>query len=134
MAGFPTHLSRAIMLAEENEFYCKWRLAAVIIKGGSVYSIGYSRLLTDPSQCDYSVFNSKPPKVSLHAEVDALRNCPRASGGVMYVARIGRSGAIGMAKPCRHCQKAISDSGIKRVVYTVSNSTHGTWYPQRGEI
>jgi len=125
---FPRPLQRAVKLAGQNTKYPKWRLAAVITLGGSTLSSGVSRLLSDPTTADFSAFKARP-RVSAHSEIEALRRAPRASRGVLYVARIGRNGKIGMAKPCKQCQKEISAAGIKRVVYTISDSEYGVWLP-----
>lgn len=128
---FPRHLQRAINVAQHNEYYDKWRLGAVIVKGGNVVSKGHSRLLSDPSVCDFSHF-VVPPRVSLHAEIDALRGVNNASGGVVYVARMGRNGKIAMARPCANCEGALVDARIKRVVYTIGPNEFGTWNIKSG--
>jgi len=129
---FPKYLKRAVRVAEQNTLYPKWRLGSIIVKGNSVLASGQSRILTDPSQCDFSA-HSPRPNVSLHAEIDSLRKAPRASGGTLYVARIGRNGKIGLSRPCPECRKAILESGIKRVIYTIDEDTFGTWQPRREE-
>lgn len=110
--------------------YPKWRLVSVLVRGGNIYSIGYSRLLSEPHLCDFSPSQPRP-RVSEHAEVAALRNAPRASNGVLYTARIGRSHNVGLAKPCQDCQTAIIEANIKRVFYTINNNEYGVWYPRR---
>jgi len=125
---FPRPLQRAVKLAENNTKYPKWRLATVITLGGSTLSSGISRLLSDPTTADFSPFKARP-RVSAHAEIEALRRAPRASRGVLYVARVGRNGKIGMAKPCKECQREITKAGIKRVIYTISDNEYGVWLP-----
>jgi pyrimidine deaminase RibD-like protein len=66
----------------------------------------------------------------VHAEVHALRQMKyQADGCVMFIARCLKGGGIGLAKPCANCQTVINDSGIKRVVFTIDNSTYGIWKP-----
>lgn len=68
-------------------------------------------------------------RVSLHAEMDALKRCGNPKGAVIYVARIGRSNDVALAKPCNACQKALIAAGIKRVYFTISNNEFSTWPP-----
>lgn len=53
-----------------------------------------------------------------HAETRLVRKLTR--GSVVWVARIGRTGAWRMARPCKGCENCLRASGIKRIVYTVS--------------
>ena len=126
----PRHLLRAVDLARENPYYAKWKHAGILVKGGSVLSVGFSRLLSDPSQTEMETFYPRP-NVSRHAEVDALRDCQRAAGSILYIARVGRNGLTGTSRPCPDCQKEISAAGVKRVIYTISPIEYGVWYPQR---
>lgn len=100
------------------------------MKGGSVLASGQSRICANPAHCSFEPGLPRP-KVTIHAEIEALRNAPRASGGTLYVARIGRNGKIGLSKPCADCRKAIIEAGVKRVVYTIDEETYGTWQPRR---
>jgi deoxycytidylate deaminase len=109
--------------------YPKWRLAAVIVRGGSVQSVGLSKLRTNPAVCDFDVPGVKG-KVSTHAEIDALNRCGNPKGAVIYVARVGRSDSIALAKPCKSCQRALIEAGIKRVVYTINGIEYGVWPPE----
>ena len=81
----------AFKIAESNETYGKWRLAAVIVKGGSVLSVGQSKLHSNPAHCDFEMPGIRE-RVSVHAEADALSRCGSPKGAVLYVARIGRNG------------------------------------------
>jgi len=116
-------------VAESNDTYPKWRLSAVIVKGGAVLSVGQSKLRTNPAVCDFDEPGVRE-RVSIHAEMDALKRCGNPKGAVIYVARIGRSNDIGLAKPCRSCQKKLIAAGIKRVVYTINNVEYGVWPPE----
>ena len=91
-------------------------------------SVGQSKLSTDPALCEFFV-HSPRPKVSIHSEVDAIRRCQNTNKATLYVARIGRNNKIAMSRPCKACQIAIKDAGIRRVVYTVDGSTYSTWTP-----
>jgi deoxycytidylate deaminase len=126
--SFPRYLEMATRLAESNDNYPKWPLGAVCVKGGSVLSFGQSKLRTDPKVCDMDASHHKF-SLSIHAEDDAIRRCGNPKGATLFVSRVGRNGAIGMAKPCKKCQRLIRKSGIKRVIYSVDDSTYSVWTP-----
>lgn len=100
----------------------------MLVKGGSVLSVGQSRLRCNPAHCDFDMPGIKE-RVSVHAEQDALSRCGDAKGSILYVARIGRSGNVGLAKPCVACQRKLIDSGVKRVYFSVSETEFGIWPP-----
>ena len=120
----------AIKIAEANYDYPKWRLAAVIVKGGSVLSVGQSKLHSNPAHCDFEMPGIRE-RVSVHAEADALSRCGSPKGAVLYVARIGRNGKPANSKPCHRCQKAILDAGVKRCYYLDENGVIAVWPPER---
>ena len=117
-------LELAVKIAEANFAYPRWRLGCVIKKGGAVQAVGWSVWKSDPEVLD------DHSNCSVHAEVHALKQMRySASGCVMYVARILRSGGPGLAKPCETCQSVIAAAGVKRVLFTVDSQTHGVWKP-----
>lgn len=120
----------AIKIAESNDTYEKWKLACVIVKGGSVLAVGQSKLRCNPAHCDFEMPGIRE-RVSLHAEADALSRCGNPKGATLYVARIGRAGHVRLAKPCKGCQEKLLDAGIKKVYYSISETDVGTWPPER---
>lgn len=128
MHKYPRFLEIATKLAESNIDYPKWPLGAVCVKGGSVLSFGQSKLKTDPRVCDLDLV-AHNLALSIHAEEDAIRRCGNPKGATLFVSRVGRNGNIGIAKPCKKCQRLIRRNGIKRVYYTVDNSTYSVWNP-----
>ena len=116
----------AVRIAEANDTYNKWKLGSVIIKGGSVLSVGQSRLNCHPGLCDFDQLGIRE-RVSVHAEEDALKRCGNPKGAILYVARIGRNGYVGMAEPCARCKRMITQAGIKRVAYTINDHNFGFW-------
>ena len=116
------HLNSALRVAEANEFYHKWRLGAIIMKGGSMRSVGVSELHA-PARIA-SIEHLKD--ISTHAEIDALSRCGSPKGSTVFVARVGRNGKAAMAKPCDDCTEALREHGVKRVVYTVNPTAFDT--------
>ena len=92
-------------------------------------SVGQSRLRCNPAHCDFDVLGVKE-RVSVHAEQDALSRCGDPKGAILYVARIGRSGNVGLAKPCGSCQRKLIKAGVKRVYYTVDAEHFDVWPPE----
>ena len=63
------------------------------------------------------------PCPEVHAEA---RLCNKLTpGSTVWVARIRHDGTLGMARPCHTCQKRLRSSGVRRVVYTISDTEHG---------
>lgn len=119
-------LDYAVKIALANEEYPKWKLGCVIKRGGAVQAVGWNTLKSEPTYLD------NHSNCSVHAEERALRQMNYdAEGCILYVARIRRGGDIGMAKPCKACQRLIKRSGVKRVVYTINDETYGVWRPKR---
>lgn len=76
-------------------------------------SVGHNRYRNSPSQVDVE-------GISYHAEEVALRRARDPEGATIYVARITRSGKLGMARPCKNCQRMLLDNGIRYFVYTTA--------------
>lgn len=118
----PKPLDLAIRIAESNEDYPKFRLGSVIYKGGRYLSVGWSKLHTHPSAIGDD--EESRERVATHAEAHAISMCGDPRNATIYVARIGRNGKLGLSRPCRRCMDLIIQSGIKKVVYTASDSTY----------
>lgn len=117
----PRHLKTAIKIAEANDLYPKWRLGAVIIKGGALRSVGLNKLHTKASVAS----DEHIQDLSTHAEEDALRRCGNPKGATIYIARVGRNGKPAMAKPCEYCEPMLREAGVKKVKYTIGPNEYG---------
>lgn len=112
-------MEMALRIAEANTDYPKFRLAAVIVKGGSLLSVGWSKLHTDPALVDQH--KHRFCRVATHAEVHAINMCKNPAGATLYVARVNRNDQVGMSKPCKKCMQAIQEAGIRKVFYTTND-------------
>lgn len=98
-----------------NKSKHKFRVGAVIVKGGRIVSSGCNKVGHPSSNRIYA---------SVHAEEQAIHNLlirndlHTLANSVIYVSRIGADGRTRMAKPCDLCHKMIQSVGIKRIVYT----------------
>lgn len=61
----------------------------------------------------------EPYRVSLHAELNALIKS-RADFDTLVVARVNKSGEFCMSRPCAACRLAISEAGVRNVIYSTS--------------
>lgn len=100
-------------------------LGCVIVYRNRIISVGWNCDKEHPEQKKYNKergFNPTNCKNSLHAEIHALIKCQGIdidwSRAAVFIYREFATGKTALAKPCRACQKAIMDKGIKRVYYT----------------
>lgn len=85
---------------------------AIIVKNNKIVSKGYNR---------YFYYYGHNNTSSIHAEVDAIRNCfPRTNlnGATLYVVRVRPDGTTTLSKPCKGCCRAISKTNLSGVYYT----------------
>jgi deoxycytidylate deaminase len=88
----------------------------VIVKNGNVVGTGWNKFRNDPDQVSPEHIKTD---CSYHAEFIALRQAgTNAKGATLYVARVNKAGLDRNSKPCDNCNQVISQSQIKRVVFT----------------
>jgi dCMP deaminase len=101
-------LARQVALYSNHPEY---QFGAVIVKGSRVVSLACNKYKTHPKA--KSQFNR------IHAELGAIINAKTdLQGASIYVYRQTRHGVPALAKPCKHCQAVIKESGIKVVFYS----------------
>lgn len=110
----PKYLKLAIKVALANDSYPRKRHGAVLVKGGSVQTVGW---------------NSRKNEGSRHAEVHAIQSAEphQLHGATLYVARVGMDTVPRISAPCADCRNAVLDTGIRQVIYTVSETDYGLW-------
>lgn len=129
MNKLPKKLQKAVRVAQQNQRYPRFRLGSIVYKGGSILSKGESKLNTDPvlvPEGDLRLLR----KLSVHAEIDALKQCGDPKGSTIYVARVGGNGHIGLARPCKSCRVQLKEAGVKRAIYTINDREYGILYLQ----
>lgn len=102
---------RLAIAQAESAPHEKWRVGAVIVRSGSVLSMGFNRYRNDPSIVHLH-------GVSYHAEEAALRRAGNVEGATIYVARLTKTGMLSLAKPCPKCVPQLRTAGIHSVVWT----------------
>lgn len=100
--------------AWESNF--KYKISAVIVKGGSILSIACNTV-EDHTDAYFGR--------SFHAEAMAIRSCPsNIKKAKLFVYRFSRdSNTLVSSKPCPACQNLILKSGISKVYYVDSDNT-----------
>lgn len=70
------------------------------------------------------------PCPEVHAEARLANKL--TPGSTVWVARIRHDGSLGMAKPCPTCERRLRNSGVRKVIYTISDHEHGVLDLARG--
>lgn len=100
------------------------RIVAGIHRRGKLLAVGFNQRKSHPLQAKWA---SRPERIFLHAEIDAIRNYLYSSTidslttCSMLVVRIKRSNnrwVHGCAKPCSGCANALEFYGIRNVKWT----------------
>jgi deoxycytidylate deaminase len=97
----------------------KYRIVAIITdKRGRILSKGFnSYKKTHPKQLFYARKIGNKDKIFKHAEIDALIKCKHKPYAI-YLARLGKNNKPLLSKPCKLCQLALKDAGIKKIYHT----------------
>jgi deoxycytidylate deaminase len=121
-------LDLAIQVAKDNDVP-KFKFGAVITtKKGSVVSIGKnSYVKTHPTQSRYGARHTNEAACFIHAELSAILRA-KGKGHTLWVARVKKTGEIGMSHPCPSCMAIIkNETNLKRVIYTINDNEYGVW-------
>jgi deoxycytidylate deaminase len=87
----------------------KATLIAFVMDGDTLISVGYNRKKFPTNN-----------KFTYHAEEMALYKAGRrAKNKTLYVVRILKNGTIGLAYPCKNCQKMIERYQIRKTYYSL---------------
>ena len=105
----------------------KQKIGAVIVYKNKIISTGYNSIKENPLQMKYNFFRDMENdkcywKNKIHAEIMALSkikdkdiNFNKVS---IFVYRQHKNGEIALAKPCKACEHALKDFGIRNIYYT----------------
>lgn len=93
---------------------------AVVVKSGRVLGRGYNKDTNNPMSVSPEHIKTH---CSRHAEIEAIRDASwNVDGAILYVARVNRQGQDRNSKPCKYCELVISETNIKKVIYTEMSS------------
>ncbi|MFF4410639.1 hypothetical protein [Streptomyces sp. NPDC001404] len=99
-----------IALKEASRSTCRFRVGAVLVKGGRILSRSCNRRRNSP-HTDFR-------HATFHAEEMLMRSTDAPRRAVVYVARLGNSGVPLLARPCLRCQRLLQSCGVTVVHYT----------------
>lgn len=128
------YLRIAMQYANEKDYgdQIDYHLCAIIVRGGSVISVGYNKHNTNAfveHYADIARGRGRDFCLSTHAEQDAIlkaRNKVDLRGTKIFVARRLRlNGKPGMARPCPICENALNSYGIRKAYYTINEHQFG---------
>lgn len=128
------YLRLAMQYATDNRYdhAADYHLAAIIIRGGSVISVGFNKVNTNAfveHYTDLARGRGRDFCLSTHAEQDAIlkaRGKVNLRGCKIFVARRKKiDGSPGMARPCPICENALQSYGIRKAYYTINEEQYG---------
>lgn len=96
-----------------------YRMAALVVKGGSVINVGYNRMSPGALKAkEYAYINHNMHR-GIHAELAAILNLSPdiLKDSIIYVSGITKGGRLVKSKPCEACQRMLRRYGVKTVVY-----------------
>jgi len=119
---------------EHDYGHLEYHLCSIIVRGGSVISVGYNKKSTNAFVEHYTDIakGQRDWCMSTHAEMDAVLGARAKTdlrGSKIYVIRklqdIKKRGTFALAKPCEICQHVLYNYGIRRAYYTIDDNNHG---------
>lgn len=123
------HLAKC---ASEFGTFGRLKIGAVIMYKNTVLCIGWNTHNESGLQTYYNRYRNFDPKYypnRAHAEMNAIRRFRQLTRKYDYdmkyvrifVYRQYKDGTSAIAKPCCACMRAILDSGIRHIYYTINN-------------
>ena len=114
----------ATALAKTSNHF-KAKLGAIIVHKNEIISTAVNAAKSHPIQKLYNIHrNIQITHNHIHAEIHSIiktTNKQKLKGATIYVSRVKNDQAMGMARPCPACFRAIQDYGIKNIFYTTNN-------------
>lgn len=125
-------LDQLFLMAQDVAPVSKSRIVACLVHKNKIIAYGVNQNKTHPMAAHYGI---RPDAQTLHAEISCMRNAINKYGPdilskcTLVVARAKSSDPVGeyhwgMAKPCKGCEAAVVEFGIKQVIYTTNSHGH----------
>ena len=103
------HLEKAMEVAKSSK--CRYRHGCVVVSNGRVISTATNRKVGDPEIAWRTSH--------IHAEFAAVIAAgSKATGAVVYVARIHADNSPANSEPCKKCARLLNRLGVAQVVWT----------------
>jgi deoxycytidylate deaminase len=101
-------------------------LGAVMMLGNKTLAVGWNTVKTNPVQKEYNKYRNFDTDTlnngTIHAEMMCLLKTRYYeldwSKVSIYIYRQKKDGQVALAKPCKACEKALHERGIKNIYYT----------------
>lgn len=108
-----TNIFKRAAIANAKKSSFRQKLGAVVVKNNKIVGYGFN----------FAHSTGKLLNDGMHAEIAAINKTTARfrQGSTMYIARVMKSGNLGLAKPCRRCESVLRKMGVKSVCYTVDN-------------
>lgn len=95
---------------------------AIIVKSGRVLGVGFNKDRNHPLRLSPEHIKKHS---SRHAEIEAIRDANwNVKGATLFVARVNNQGIDRDSKPCTLCDAIITETEIKKVIYTRSENVN----------
>ena len=105
----------------------KVKIGAIIVENGDIIATSFNGAKTHPMQMKYNAYRdfnnaSKFTEHIIHAELGALIKIKRIKlkNASIYVNRTS-SKEFSKCRPCKGCQQALRDYGVKDIYYTTDD-------------
>jgi tRNA(Arg) A34 adenosine deaminase TadA len=125
----------ALQNAMEHDYSdLEYHLCAVIVKGGSVISVGFNKRNTNGFVEHYTDLarGQRDWCMSTHAEMNAVllaRGKTDLRGAKIFVVRKHQDcknySTLALAKPCEICEHVLFNYGIRKAYYTIDDTNYG---------
>lgn len=140
MNNLKRKIKSALKVAKQISFKSDinhYKLGACIFDKHHIYCSACNTDKTQPLQVKYNKFRASSEedyknwkKHSGHAEMNCIHkllqyyydDLPEFNKLSIFIYRQGKDGSYALAKPCKACEKALRDLGIKNIYYTGTNS------------
>ena len=104
-----------LAIKEALKSHCNFKVGAVLSKKSNILSKGFNSKNTSPKGS--GILKSK------HAELVVTFRYLRLNGQTLpgahvFVARVSKTGKLGLARPCHDCWSMLKSVGISTVFYT----------------
>jgi len=107
--------------------FTKTHIGCVAIYQKQVVGLGCNCNKTHPTQKYYNRYRTPSESMlpKLHTEINCINQIKHLDINLskvkLYIYRIRKDQAYGMARPCPSCMAAIKDFGIRNIYYTTNN-------------
>ena len=94
----------------------RFKVGAVAVSGGRVLGVTCNKSRNHPTILEDIDIKSQAGICAERRLLAILGD--KAKGVTVYVARVKKDGSFGLSEPCERCKKALTNSDVKRVVYS----------------